>query len=119
MFGYYSRNLINMAKKFLISKIVTYVSGDNTLYVELAFIRARRLKYTHLGKGYPIHTQCLLFSNGILDSSSTIVKHEKDADNEKEAYLIAAKIAIESWTKNKWLQDEVFNNLKKSLHGYI
>ena len=49
-----------------------------SLEYKLEFIRKKQLRYTHLGKSFPIHTQCLLYRNDLLIYGETIIKHEKD-----------------------------------------
>lgn len=96
---------------------VIYISSDKSLEIKLVFSRRRRLKYTHLGKGWPIHTQCLLYSNGLVDAVSTIVKHAKDEDSPKDAYLIAADRVLQN-IENKWLRSQVKLELEKSLKSF-
>ena len=85
---------------------IFYKSEDESLVIELVFITKRRLKYSHLGKSWPIHTQCLLFSNGLLNHFETIVKHEKDKDNPIYANRLVAEKCIKT-IGNKWLRGEI------------
>lgn len=95
-------------------KDIIYTTGDKSLEIKLVFIVKNRLKYTHLGKGWPKHTQCLMYSNGLLDCFETIVKHNNDVDDQKFAYKLVAEKCLKN-IKNKWLRGEVRNVLDESL----
>ncbi len=85
---------------------IIYKTSDNSLEVRLQFIVAKRLKYTHLGKIYPKHTQCLMYSNGLLDCFETVIKHAKDEDNQVHAYKLVAEKCLKT-ISNKWLRSQV------------
>lgn len=93
---------------------IKYTTSDNSLEINLKFITKRRLHRTSYGKSYPIHTQCLIFSNGILECFETIIKHDKDDDNTKFAYRLVAEKCIKN-IKNKWLRGEIRTELNKFL----
>ena len=95
-------------------KQVTYKSSDNSLEIKLKFIVKNRLKYTHLGKTYPKHTQCLMYSNGLLDCFETIVKHNNDEDNQVYAYKLTAEKCMKN-ISNKWLRGQIRIELNKFL----
>lgn len=93
---------------------IIYKSSDSSLEIRLQFIVKSRLKHTHLGKGWPKHTQCLLYSNGLLDCFETIVKHKKDEDSPKFAYKLVAEKCLKS-IDNKWLRGQVRIKLNEAL----
>ena len=95
-------------------KDIIYITDDKSLEIRLQFIVKNTLKYTHLGKGYPKHTQCLMFSNGLLKCFKTIVKHSKDEDNQMFAYRLVAEKCLKS-ISNKWLRNEVRLIFNKTL----
>lgn len=95
-------------------KDVIYSTSDNSLEIRLQFITKRKLKYTYLGKSWPKHTQCLLFSNGLLKTFDTIIKHAKDTDNPAFAYRLVAENCLKS-IKNKWLRTQVRAEVVKVL----
>lgn len=88
---------------------------DKLIY-ELKFTRRSQLKYTHLGKGWPIHTQCILMRNGLLLSSRTIIKHAKDPDNKLFAYRLVAESCMKVISNNS-IRAEVRVELNKFLEG--
>jgi len=88
--------------------------ADESLTIRLHFIVKNRLKYTHLGKSYPKHTQCLMYSNDLLDCFETIVKHAKDEDNQAFAYKLVGEKCLKN-IRNKWLRGEV----RKLLDGAL
>jgi len=93
---------------------IIYKTSDNSLEIRLQFIVKNRLKYTHLGKGWPKHTQCLIYSNGLLNSFETIIKHNKDEDNQAYAYRLVAEKCMQT-INNKWLRSQVRIELNKAL----
>lgn len=93
---------------------IIYKTKDKSLEIRLQFITGIRLKYTHLGKGWPKHTQCLMYSNGILDCFETVVKHERDEDNQVYAYRLVAEKCLKK-ISNKWLRGEVRSMLTDTL----
>jgi hypothetical protein len=93
---------------------IIYKTSDNTLEIRLQFIVRNRLKYTHLGKGWPKHTQCLMYSNGLLDCFETVVKHNKDEDNQVYAYRLVAEKCLKT-ISNKWLRSQVRLMLNEAL----
>lgn len=93
---------------------IIYISPDKSLKIRLQFIVKNRLKYTHLGKGWPKHTQCLLYSNGLLDCFETVIKHAKDEDNQIFAYKLVAEKCLATIT-NKWVRSQVRLELNKTL----
>lgn len=95
---------------------IIYKTSDNSVEIRLQFIVKNRLKYTHLGKGWPKHTQCLMYSNGLLDCFETIVKHQKDVDNQVYAYRLVAEKCIKT-INNKCLRDQVRIALNRALEN--
>lgn len=95
-------------------KDIVYKSSDGSLEIRLQFIVKGKLKFTHLGKSWPKHTQCLMFSNGMLDCFETIVKHANDKDDPKYAYKLVAEKCLKH-IKNKWLRSQVRLELDKCL----
>ncbi len=93
---------------------IIYITKDNSLEIRLQFIIKNNLKYTHLGKGWPKHTQCLMYSNGLLKCFETVVKHAKDADNQMYACRLVAERCL-STISNKWLRGQVRIMLKERL----
>ena len=89
------------------SNDITYRSGDNSVDVRFQFIVQRRLKYTHLGKGWPKHTQCLLWCNGLLVASAIVVKHALDEDDPIFAFKLTARKCIEQYTSNTSYRSEL------------
>lgn len=75
---------------------IVYISQDKSVEIRLQFLVNRQLKYTHLGKGWPKHTQCLMFVNGLLQCFETIVKHAKDEDNQAWAFKRVAEKCIKT-----------------------
>jgi hypothetical protein len=88
--------------------------ADESLTIRLHFIVKNRLKYTHLGKGYPKHTQCLMYSNDLLDCFETIIKHANDEDNQSFAYKLVGEKCLKH-INNKWLRNEVRKLLDSAL----
>lgn len=97
-------------------KDIIYISEDKSLTIRLQFIVKNQLKYTHLGKSYPKHTQCLMYSNGLLKCFKTIVKHYKDTDDQLFAYKLVAEKCI-STIDNKWLRNQIRLKLDKILQS--
>jgi retron-type reverse transcriptase len=93
-------------------KEVIYKSADSTMTILLQFRVQRRLKFTHLGKGWPKHTQCLMFIDGLLEHFETIVKHKKDEDNQLYAYKFVAEKCLKN-IPNKWIRGQVRIELDK------
>lgn len=93
---------------------IIYKTSDNSLEIRLQFIVKNNLKYTHLGKGWPKHTQCLMYFNGLLNCFETVVKHAKDEDNQVYAYRLVADKCLNN-ISNKWLRSEVELLLNKAL----
>ena len=97
-------------------KEVTWTSKDNSLEYKLVFIRKRQLKYTHLGKTWPFHTQCLIYENGLLKHFETIVKHARDEDNLVFAYRLVAEKCLK-FIDSKWLRGQIREELLKELES--
>lgn len=95
-------------------KDIVYKSYDGSLEIRLQFIVKNRLKSNHFGKNWPKHTQCLMYSNGLLDCFETVVKHEKDQDNQCFAYRLVAEKCLKT-IHNKWLRGEVRHLLNEAL----
>jgi hypothetical protein len=87
-----------------------YKSQDDSLEFKFQFIVKRNLRYTHLGKSWPKHTQCLMFCNGLLNCFETIIKHEKDEDNQVYAYKLVAE---------KCITKSYYNSFKHELLSFI
>lgn len=99
-------------------KDIIYQSSDGTLQIRLQFIVVNRLRNTHLGKSWPKHTQCLMFTNGLLDCFETIVKHQKDQDNQVFAYRLVAEKCLKN-ISNKWMRTQVRTLLNEELRKKI
>ena len=97
---------------------IIYLSSDNTLEIRLQFIVKYRLRYTHLGKTYPKHTQCLIYENGLLKGFETIIKHNDDVDNQQFAYKLVGEKSLQL-IDNKWLRSQVRIVLNKKLEEYV
>lgn len=93
---------------------IIWKSEDNSLEIKLQFISKPQLKYTHLGKSWPKHTQCLMYSNGLLKCFETILKHERDEDNPLFAHRLVAERCMKN-IHNKWIRGEVRKELSKFL----
>lgn len=93
---------------------IVWISSDKSLHIELHLVCKRRLKYYYVGKSYPIHTQCLLWVNGLLEFYSHIIKHDKDEHDLKFAFKLAAEKALQS-IENKWTRSQVRIELNKFL----
>lgn len=91
---------------------VVWISSDMSLQIELHFVCKQRLKYYYVGKSYPIHTQCLLWVNGLLESYSHIIKHDRDYHDPKFAFKLAAERVLKS-VDNKWTRSQVRIELNK------
>lgn len=91
---------------------VICTSGD--IEIRLVFNIQNRLKYTYLGKGWPKHTQCLMYVNNFLMCSETIVKHERDIDNKAFACRRVAESCMKK-ISNKWLRAQVRIKLNEEL----
>lgn len=85
---------------------IRWKSSDNSLEYLLEFKIKHQLVYTHLGKSYPKHTQCLIYRNGLLQHFETIVKHAKDKDDEKFALKLVGEKCLKK-INNKWVRGEV------------
>ena len=90
-----------------------YTTPDGAVKYEFVFIRGRQFRMTHLGKCWPVTTQCLLFRNGFLMSHDTIVKHELDTDNPLFATRLVAKnvmseIPFRETRKDIWTELDKF-----------
>lgn len=55
-----------------------------------------------------------MYTNGILDCFETIVKHEKDKDNQVYAYRLVAEKCLKT-ISNKWLRSQVRLVLNEAL----
>ncbi len=95
-------------------KEIIWKSDDNSLEIKLQFITKNQLKYTHLGKSWPKHTQCLMYSNGLLKCFETVVKHERDEDNPLFAHRLVAERCLKTLSI-KYLRGEVRKELNKFL----
>lgn len=87
--------------------------------IKLEFQQVFSLKYTHLGKGSPLHTQCLLFLEDLHKDTATIVKHANDEDDQLLAYqIVAGKVLKHSWVKEdrKEILKELTKQLEKDLN---
>ena len=93
---------------------IYYITEDNSLEIRLQFIIKNRLKYTHLGKSWPKHTQCLMYSNGLLKCFETVVKHAKDEDNQMYACRLVAEKCLSN-ISNQWLRSQVRTALNEGL----
>ncbi len=97
-------------------KEIVYITEDKSIEVKLVYISKRRYKnYRHIGKCWPIHTQCLLYYNGLLESFGTVIKHNVDEHDSFYAYREATKKALEASTLSiKWIRSEIW----KLFHQY-
>lgn len=93
---------------------VHYMTEDKSMDIELRFITRKVLRFYHVGKAWPKHTQCLLFVNGLLKGFETIVKHAYDEDNPQNAY----KRVAEQVMKNN-LPKHLRNEVRKELNYVI
>lgn len=67
-------------------------SYTNTMSIE--FNVGRPFRRTHMGKHWPITTQCVIKMDNIVVGVGEVVKHELDKDNPKYARMYAAKKAF-------------------------
>lgn len=75
---------------------IVYKTNDESIQITLKYIVGRGFhNYPGIGKSWPKHTQCLCFVNGLMKGFGEVVKHEKDPDNQKLAYKLATKKAID------------------------
>lgn len=95
-------------------KEIVWKSEDDSLEIKLQFINKNKLKYTHLGKSWPKHTQCLMYFNGLLKCFETIIKHERDKDNPLFAHRLVAERCMRN-INNKWVRGEVRKELNRFL----
>ncbi len=62
--------------------------------VTVEFLTGRPLRRSHLGKHWPIVTQCIIKFNGLVIGVGEAVKHENDTDNPAYGKRCAAKKAF-------------------------
>ncbi len=87
---------------------IYYKTPDNSIRIKLVYSIGRELKqYAGIGKSYPPQTQCLFFVNGFLRGCGTVVKHEKDKNNQNFAFKLATKKALADF-KCKWIRKEIW-----------
>lgn len=90
---------------------ISYKTDDGSIQITLKYIVGRGFhNYPGIGKSWPKHTQCLCFVNGLMKGFGEVVKHEKDLDNQKLAYKLATKKAIEKMNL-KYLRKELWLKL--------
>lgn len=83
-------------KRLTAMKTIQYLTEDKSLNIKLVFSRVRPLiHYKHIGKSWPITTQCLLFVNERLVNCGEAIKHANDDDNTKLGAMIACKKALQ------------------------
>ena len=70
----------------------------------------RQLKYYYVGKTYPVHTQCVLWCNGLLQDFATVIKHDKDEHDPKFAIKLCGEKVLKS-INNKWTRSQVIIEL--------
>jgi len=73
-----------------------YSTQDKSLNYKITFIKTNELHIYYVGKSYPLTTQCLIFENDLLIGYGTVVKHDKDMDNQQIGYIEATKKAIKN-----------------------
>ena len=95
---------------------VEWVSGDTSLKIELGFNVVRRMKIYHVGKAFPIHTQCVLTVNGIVEAFETVIKHSIDENNPKFAHKLCAERVLKN-IGNKWVRSQVRIGLNKYIEN--
>lgn len=95
---------------------VVWTSSDKSLQIVLQFVQKRQLKYYYVGKTYPIHTQCLLWVNGLLLTFETVIKHDRDEHDPKFAHKLCAEKALKA-IHNKWTRSQVRIELNKYIEA--
>jgi hypothetical protein len=95
---------------------ITYSTEDDSIKVKLVYIVNRRFhNYEGIGKSWPKHTQCLMFINGLIAGYGEVVKHEKDEDNQKYAYLLATKKVMDK-IQLKFIRKEIWEKVKDKIN---
>lgn len=95
-------------------KDIIYKTSDGSLEYRLSYIVKNNFRLTHLGKSWPLHTQCLLYCNGLLQHFETIIKHRNEKSNQEFAYKLVSEKCLKS-IKGKWLRSQVRIKLNEEL----
>ncbi len=66
------------------------------------FVSGWVFKKSHVGKHWPIATQCIVKRDGLIIGLGEVVKHEKDKDDPQYAKNFAAKKAFENAKYKIW-----------------
>jgi len=93
-------------------KTINYETSDKSIKIRLEYLTGHPLRMYYVGKSYPKTTQCLMYVNGFLRGTGTVIKHEKDIDNENLAVRLATKKALPS-LNIKFLRGEVWKLVLK------
>lgn len=91
---------------------IEYSTDDGRYIVSVEYLYKRMLKYTHIGKVYPIHTQAVLKVNGFVKAVSTIVKHDADEENMKYAFFTVTKNVFNEHKTPKDIRVHIWNALE-------
>jgi len=95
--------------------IIEYTTKDTSLNIKIEYKVARSFKnYPGIGKAWPKETQCLVYINGLLRGNGSVIKHEKDLDNQEYAYKLATKKAI-NCINLKFIRKEIWEILNNKL----
>ena len=66
------------------------------------FLVAQKFNMCHLGKHWPITTQCVVKRNGFVIGVGEVVKHAKDTDNPYYGRIYSAKKAFAKANRQIW-----------------
>lgn len=79
--------------------------------IKVEFIQSRNMRRSHLGKHWPITTQCVIYHNNRIIALGEVVKHDKDKDNAKYAVRNAAKKAFANTRLWKEIRTRLWNKI--------
>lgn len=91
---------------------IEYSADDGRYTVSVEYLYKRMLKYTHIGKVYPIHTQAVLKVNGFVKAFSTITKHDADEENMKYAFFTVTKNVFNEYKPSKEIRIHIWDALE-------
>lgn len=97
---------------------ILYSTGDSSLNYRLEYITSRPMRiYKGFGKSWPPTTQCVIYENGCLISTGTVVKHDSDKEDSKLARTLATKKAI-SKVRVKFIRKDLWETFFKENKRY-
>lgn len=90
---------------------ITHTTSDKQTTTVLKFDQSTQLVHYRGATIFPLHTQCVVEVNGLIQGVGKVVKHYGDVDNPRWAYIYSAKKALKETTVPKEVRSILWKQL--------